>query len=80
MFGEKSVPNELMIKDHDLRMAMNSVFSSDLPVKLMKHTKGTSLIQEQGTLFRGREGTRLPSNYLRSLRLGLWGCPLHMRL
>lgn len=43
---EKSALKELMDKDHDLHMAINSVFSGDLLVKLMKHTKGTSLVQE----------------------------------
>lgn len=43
---EKSVLKELIDKDQDLQVAMNSVFSSDLLVKLMKHTKGTSLDQE----------------------------------
>lgn len=43
---EKSVMKELMDKDHELQMAMNSVFSGDLIAKLKKHTKGISLIQE----------------------------------
>lgn len=39
----KSTLKGLIDKDHDLQMAMNSVFSSDLLVKLTKHTTGTSL-------------------------------------
>lgn len=43
---KKSVLKELMDKDLDLQMALHSVFSGDLVVKLMEHTQGKSLVRE----------------------------------